>query len=74
MNTMKHLTPAKKDTANQSIAGEKQHARSISAPLPDKEENFIQEMPKAALVAAQAYLLTTRRNPEIHGNTCIKRP
>jgi hypothetical protein len=25
MNTVKQLTPAKKDTANQSIAGEKHH-------------------------------------------------
>jgi flagellum-specific peptidoglycan hydrolase FlgJ len=35
------------------------HARSISTPLSDEEEDFIQEMPEAALVAAQAYLLTT---------------
>jgi hypothetical protein len=34
-------------------------ARSVSAPLPDEEENFIQETPEAALVATQAYLLTT---------------
>jgi hypothetical protein len=39
---------------------EENHARSISAPLPDEEENFIQEMPEAALVAAPAYLLTTQ--------------
>jgi hypothetical protein len=66
----RHRIPAKKDTANQSIAGEKtargreeEHARSISAPLSDEEENFVQETPEAALVAAQAYLLTTRPKP-----------
>jgi hypothetical protein len=31
--------------------------------LSDKEENFIQETPEAALVAAQAYLLTTWPEP-----------
>jgi hypothetical protein len=42
---------------------EKERARSISAPLSDEEENFIQETPEAALVAAQAYLLTMRPEP-----------
>jgi hypothetical protein len=37
--------------------------RSISAPLSDEEENFIQETPEAALVAAQVYLLTTQPEP-----------
>jgi hypothetical protein len=37
-----------------------EHARSISAPLSDEEENFVQETPEVALVATQAYLLTTR--------------
>jgi hypothetical protein len=31
--------------------------------LSDEEENFIQETPEAALVAAQAYLLTMRPEP-----------
>jgi flagellum-specific peptidoglycan hydrolase FlgJ len=39
---------------------EEERARSISAPLSDEEENFVQEIPEAALVAAQAYLLTTQ--------------
>jgi hypothetical protein len=34
-------------------------ARSISTPLSKDEEDFIQEMLEASLVAAQAYLLTT---------------
>jgi hypothetical protein len=37
--------------------------RSVSAPLSDKEANFIQETPEPALVAAQAYLLTTQPEP-----------
>jgi hypothetical protein len=31
--------------------------------LSDEEENFVQETPEATLVAAQAYLLTTRPEP-----------
>jgi hypothetical protein len=37
--------------------------RSISAPLSEEEEDFIQETLEAALVAAQAYLLTTQHEP-----------
>jgi hypothetical protein len=40
------------------------HARSISTPLLDEEEDFIQEMPEAAIVAAQVYLLTMQLEPE----------
>jgi hypothetical protein len=36
---------------------EEKRARSISLPLSDEDENFVQETPEAALVAAQAYLL-----------------
>jgi hypothetical protein len=42
---------------------EEKRAISISVPLLDEEKNFIQETPEAALVAAQAYLLTTQ--PEL---------
>jgi hypothetical protein len=42
---------------------EEKCARIISVPLSDEEGNFIQETPKAALVAAQAYLLTTQPEP-----------
>jgi hypothetical protein len=42
---------------------EEERARSISTPLSDEEENFVQETSEAALVAAQAYLLTTRPEP-----------
>jgi hypothetical protein len=42
---------------------EEKCARSINAPLSDEEENFIQETPEAALVAAQAYLLTMQLKP-----------
>jgi hypothetical protein len=38
--------------------------RAKSTPLSDEEEDFIQEMLEAALVAAQAYLLTTQSEPE----------
>jgi hypothetical protein len=44
-------------------AGEENHARSISACPSDDEEDFLQETPEAALVAVQAYLLTTHLEP-----------
>jgi hypothetical protein len=42
---------------------EESYTKSISAHPPDEEENFVQETPEAALVAAQAYLLTTQPKP-----------
>jgi hypothetical protein len=42
---------------------EESYTKSISAHLSDEEEDFVQETPEAALVAAQAYLLTTQLKP-----------
>jgi hypothetical protein len=42
---------------------EKSYTKSLSAHSSDEEEDFVQETPKAALVAAQAYLLTTQLEP-----------
>jgi hypothetical protein len=42
---------------------EESHTKSISAHPSDEEEDFVQETPQAALVAAQAYLLTTQPKP-----------
>jgi hypothetical protein len=44
-------------------AREENHARSISAHPSDDEEDFVQETPEAALVVAQAYLLTMQPEP-----------
>jgi hypothetical protein len=44
-------------------AREESHTKSISAHPSDDEEDFVQETPEAALVAAQAYLLTTQPKP-----------
>jgi hypothetical protein len=44
-------------------AREEKRARSISAHPSDDEEDFVQETLEAALVAAQAYLLTTQPKP-----------
>jgi hypothetical protein len=38
-------------------------AKSINTPLSHEEEDFIQDTPEVALVAAQAYLLTTQPEP-----------
>jgi hypothetical protein len=42
---------------------EESYAKSISAQQSEEEEDFVQETPEAALVAAQAYLLTTQPEP-----------
>jgi hypothetical protein len=42
---------------------EERYSRSPTPQLEDEEDGFIQETPEAALVAAQAYLLTTRPEP-----------
>jgi hypothetical protein len=42
---------------------EESHTKSISAHPSDEEEDFVQETLEAALVAAQAYLLTTQPKP-----------
>jgi hypothetical protein len=42
---------------------EESYAKSQSAQQSEEEEDFIQETPEAALVAAQSYLLTTQPEP-----------
>jgi hypothetical protein len=41
---------------------EERYSRSLT-PQPEEEEDFVHETPEAALIAAQAYLLTTRPKP-----------
>jgi hypothetical protein len=42
---------------------EESYAKSLSAQQSEEEEDFVQETPEVALVAAQAYLLTTQTEP-----------
>jgi hypothetical protein len=42
---------------------EERYTNSPSIDPPEEEEEFVQETPEAALVAAQAYLLTTQPKP-----------
>jgi hypothetical protein len=42
---------------------EESYTKSPSANPPKEEEEFVQETPEAALVAAHAYLLTTQPKP-----------
>jgi hypothetical protein len=42
---------------------EESYTRSPSANQPEEEEEFVQETPEVALIAAQAYLLTTQPKP-----------
>jgi hypothetical protein len=42
---------------------EERYSRSITPQPEEEEEDFVQETPEAALIAAQAYLLTTRPKP-----------
>jgi hypothetical protein len=42
---------------------EESYTKSTSPNQPEEEEEFVQETPEAALIAAQAYLLTTQPKP-----------
>jgi hypothetical protein len=42
---------------------EERYSRNTTPQLEEEEEDFVQETPEAALIAAQAYLLTTRPEP-----------
>jgi hypothetical protein len=42
---------------------EERYSRNTIPQLEEEEEDFVQEIPEAALIAAQAYLLTTRPEP-----------
>jgi hypothetical protein len=42
---------------------EERYSRSITPQPEEEEEDFMQETPEAALIVAQAYLLTTRPEP-----------
>jgi hypothetical protein len=51
---------------------EESYTKSLSAHPSNEEEDFVQETPEAALVAAHAYLLTTQPKLGDRGSTCIK--
>jgi hypothetical protein len=42
---------------------EERYSRNTTPQLEEEEEDFVQETPEVALIAAQAYLLTTRPGP-----------
>jgi hypothetical protein len=44
-------------------SGKERYPRNITPQLEEEEEDFVQETPEAALIAAHAYLLTTRPEP-----------
>jgi hypothetical protein len=58
----KHREP-KHNRRKRERSREENHARSASTQPSDEEEDFAQETPEAALVAAQAYLLTAQPEP-----------
>jgi hypothetical protein len=62
-NIERHRDP-KHSRRTTAWAREESHTKSISAHSSDDEEDFVQETPEVALVAAQAYLLTTQPKPE----------
>jgi hypothetical protein len=61
-NMERHRDP-KHNRRTTSQTREESYAKSLSAQPSDEEEDFLQETPEEALVAAQAYLLTTQ--PEL---------
>jgi hypothetical protein len=46
-----------------AYSGEERYSRNLTPQLGKEVEDFVQETPEAALIAAQAYLLTTRLEP-----------
>jgi hypothetical protein len=58
----RHTDPKHKRRTTARVV-EESYTRSPSANQPEEEEEFVQEIPKAALIAAQAYLLTTQPKP-----------
>jgi hypothetical protein len=61
-NRERHGDP-KHNRGTTAQSREERYSRSITPQLEEEEEDFVQEIPKAALIAAQAYLLTTRPEP-----------
>jgi hypothetical protein len=58
----RHRDP-KQSRRTTSWTVEESYMKSPSANPPEEEEEFVQETPEAALIAAQAYLLTTQPKP-----------
>jgi hypothetical protein len=58
----RHKDPKNKRRITTHVV-EESYTRSPSANQPEEEEEFVQETPEAALIAAQAYLLTTQPKP-----------
>jgi hypothetical protein len=58
----RHKDPKHKRRTTARVV-EESYTRSPSTNQPEKEEEFVQETPEAALIAAQAYLLTTQPKP-----------
>jgi hypothetical protein len=58
----RHKDPKHKRRTTARVV-EKSYTRSPSANQPEEEEEFMQETPEAALIAAQTYLLTTQPKP-----------
>jgi hypothetical protein len=46
-----------------TYSGEERYSRNLTPQLRKEVEDFVQETPEAALIAAHAYLLTTRPEP-----------
>jgi hypothetical protein len=58
----RHKDPKHKRRTTARVV-EESYTRSPSVNQPEKEEEFVQETPEAALIAAQAYLRTTQPKP-----------
>jgi hypothetical protein len=59
-SSMKRHRDPKHNRRTTAQIREESYAKSLSTQPSDEEEDFVQETPEAALVAAQAYLLTTQ--------------
>jgi hypothetical protein len=61
-NMERHKDPKHKIRTTARVK-EESYTRSPSTNQPEEEEEFVQETPEAALIAAQTYLLTTQPKP-----------
>jgi hypothetical protein len=62
-SSMERHRDAKHNRRTTAQTREESYTKSLSAHPSEEEEDFLQETPEAALVAAHAYLLTTQLEP-----------
>jgi hypothetical protein len=63
LETYQRCRDPKHNRGTTTRSREERYSRSITPQPEEEEEDFVQDTPEAALIAAHAYLLTTRPKP-----------